>query len=40
MDTRELRQILGEDVPLNDPEVSEWIAGYLEEQTALLKEEM
>ena len=40
MDTRELRQILGEDVPLNAPEVSEWIAGYLEEQTALLKEEM
>ena len=40
MDTHELRQILGEDVPLNAPEVSEWIAGYLEEQTALLKEEM
>lgn len=40
MDTRELRQVLGEDVPLNAPEVSEWIAGYLEEQTALLKEEM
>ena len=40
MDTRELRPILGADVALHAPEVSEWIAGYLEEQTALLKEEM
>ena len=39
LDTRELRQVLGE-VPLSAPEVSEWIAGFLEEQTAeLLREE-
>jgi anti-sigma regulatory factor (Ser/Thr protein kinase) len=30
MDTRELRDILG-DVPLNDPDVMEWIGGYLKE---------
>ncbi len=30
LDTRELREILG-DVPLNDPEVMEWITGNLEE---------
>ena len=40
LDTRELRQVLGE-VPLSAPEVSEWIAGFLEEQTAeLLREEI
>lgn len=31
VDTRELRSILG-DVPLNAPEVMEWIDGYLREQ--------
>lgn len=31
MDTREIRSILG-DVPLNSPEVMEWIDGYLHEQ--------
>lgn len=30
-DTRELRQVLGE-VPLDTPEVMEWIDGYLREQ--------
>ncbi|HIU32583.1 MAG TPA: ATP-binding protein [Candidatus Caccousia avistercoris] len=37
LDTRELRQVLGESVPLNAPEVSQWIQGFLEEQTALLE---
>lgn len=32
VDTRELREILG-DVPLNTPEVAEWIGAYIEEQT-------
>ncbi len=32
MDTRELREVLGEDVPLNDYEVIKWIEGYLSEQ--------
>lgn len=31
LDTRELREILGEDAPLNSPEVSQWIREYLEE---------
>lgn len=31
VDTRELRQVLGE-VPLDTPEVMEWIDGYLREQ--------
>ena len=31
LDTRELRQVLGE-VPLDTPEVMEWIDGYLREQ--------
>lgn len=35
LDTRELRDILGE-VPLNTPEVTEWMKAYLTEQTALL----
>ncbi len=32
MDTRELREVLGEDVPLNDYEIIKWIEGYLYEQ--------
>lgn len=31
--TQELRQVLGEDVPLNAPDVVLWIRDYLEEQT-------
>ena len=31
MDTRELRAQLG-DVPLSEPDVMEWIDGYLREQ--------
>ena len=37
LDTRELRKILGEDAPLNVPEVAQWLKGYLEEQTELLE---
>jgi hypothetical protein len=32
LDMREVRQILGEDVPPNTPEVIQWIAEYLREQ--------
>ncbi len=32
LDTRELRVILGEEVPLNEIEVIRWIADYLKEQ--------
>lgn len=32
MDTRELREVLGEDVPLNEYEVIKWIEDYLNEQ--------
>lgn len=32
LDTRQLREILGEDVPLNTPDVVQWIKGYLQEQ--------
>lgn len=35
LDTRTLREILG-DVPLDTPEVMDWIAGYLAEQRAAL----
>ena len=31
IDTRELKKVLGEEVKLNTPEVSEWIKGYIEE---------
>lgn len=31
LDTRRLREILGEEVPLNDPEVAAWIREYLAE---------
>ncbi len=33
LDTKELREILGEDVPLNTPDVLEWIGGFLSEQS-------
>ncbi len=36
LDTRQLREVLGEDVPLNEPDVVQWIRGYLQEQTDLL----
>lgn len=33
LDTRALREILGEDVSLNNNDVIEWIEGYIEENT-------
>ncbi|MDO4749007.1 MAG: ATP-binding protein [Eubacteriales bacterium] len=36
LDTRELREILGHDVPLNTPDVLEWIGGFLEEQSSII----
>ncbi|MBQ2971056.1 MAG: ATP-binding protein [Ruminococcus sp.] len=36
LDTRELREILGHDVPLNTPDVLEWIGGFLEEQSDII----
>lgn len=36
LDTRELREILGEDVPLDTPEVLEWIDGFLTEQSNII----
>ena len=32
LDTRQLREVLGEDVPLNAPDVVQWMRGYLQEQ--------
>ncbi len=32
LDTREMREILGADIPLNSPEILSWIKKYLEEQ--------
>ena len=32
MDTREMRQVLGDDVPLNEPSVLSWIGEYLNDQ--------
>jgi anti-sigma regulatory factor (Ser/Thr protein kinase) len=32
LDTRQLREVLGEDVPLNDNDVAAWIRAYLAEQ--------
>lgn len=32
LDTRQMREILGADVPLNSYEVLQWIEGYLQEQ--------
>ncbi|HIS48887.1 MAG TPA: ATP-binding protein [Candidatus Gallacutalibacter pullistercoris] len=37
LDTRQLREILGEDVPLNSPDVVQWMQAYLQEQTDLLQ---
>ena len=39
LDTHELRRELGDEVALNSPDVVEWIKGYLDEQTQLIKEE-
>lgn len=36
LDTRELKEILGEDVPLNTPDVLEWIDGFLDEQSNII----
>lgn len=33
LDTRELRQILGEDVPLDNPDVMQWVDEFLSENT-------
>lgn len=33
LDTRELREILGGDVPLDNPDVMQWIDGFLSENT-------
>ena len=32
LDTRQMREILGAEIPLNDPEILRWIAQYLQEQ--------
>ncbi|MBQ9785279.1 MAG: sensor histidine kinase [Clostridia bacterium] len=32
LDTREMREILGAEIPLSDPEILRWIAQYLQEQ--------
>lgn len=39
LDTRALRGALGGEVPLNSPEVQDWIREYLAEQTQMIKEE-
>ena len=36
LDTRQLREVLGEDVPLSTPDVLEWIGGFLEEQSDII----
>jgi len=36
LDTRELREILGEEVPLNTPDVLMWIDGFLSEQSNII----
>lgn len=36
LDTRELRDILGEEVPLDSADVMAWIDGYLEEQIQII----
>lgn len=36
LDTRELRTVLGEDVPLNLPDVTQWVKDYLSENTGEL----
>ena len=37
LDTRELREILGPDVPLSEPSVTLWIREYLQEQEEAIK---
>ena len=37
LDTRQLREALGGEVPLNEPDVVQWIREYLQEQTDLLQ---
>ena len=32
LDTRELREVLGPEIPLNDPEILQWITQHLDEQ--------
>ena len=36
VDTRELKKVLG-DVPLSEPEVMEWIKGFINEQTQIIR---
>lgn len=36
LDTKELREVLGADVPLNTPDVLMWIDGYLQEQSNII----
>ena len=36
LDTRELREILGNEVPLNTPDVLMWIDGFLQEQSDII----
>ncbi len=38
LDTRQLREILGQDVPLSEPAVVLWIEGYLREQEEMIKQ--
>ncbi len=37
LDTRELREILGNDIPLSEYEVIKWIEGYLQEQYSIFE---
>ncbi|MBC8530739.1 ATP-binding protein [Gehongia tenuis] len=36
LDTREMREILGPEVPLSDPSVAEWVRAYLQENIVSL----
>ena len=38
LDTRQLREVLGPDVPLSEPSVALWIEDYVREQEELIKE--
>lgn len=38
LDTRQLRAVLGSDVPLSEPSVTQWIREYLQEQEEAIKE--
>lgn len=37
LDTREMRELLGAEVPLDAPEVFAWVTGYLQEQEAAIQ---